>query len=318
MAVRTRLTELLPKLAFAHLATGDPRAAIDAAQTCLAVQAELNRSDPDGPVMRAAIAFRHRLVADALLRQGDVRAAGAEFDESIQVLDGLSREQPQQLSHRQSLVQVLGMRGDVHLRAGRPAAALPFYRRALDECRNLVQNAPNNSGFNGLLSSTLYRHACAVQRIDGGQAAEADFRESLRLREPIALVVPDNLRQQSLLMCGYASCGQVDKAIPIAEKVERGTTPASANVVYLAGCYALCVPAIGAGKSADALTNAEKARRQKYIEKAIALMRQHMTPGRKDLAFLVSDPDLDPIRQTPEFKKFLAAYGDKVVTKADQ
>jgi tetratricopeptide (TPR) repeat protein len=311
--VRLRVTQLLPRLAFACLSAGDPRAAIDVAQMLIAEQAELNKSDPRGFAMRQALAFHHRLVADALLRLNDVKAAVAEFDESLKVLDELCREQPQQLAHRLTLIQVLGMRGDVPLRTANAAAAMPFYNRALDESRKLVQESPDNADLKSLLSSTLYRHACALQQTEGDKAAEAEFRESLQLREPIALVVPDNLSQQSLLMLGYARCGQTDKAVAIAEKVERGSTPASSNMVYLAGCYAVCVPAVGAGKPADALTEPEKARRKGYVEKAIALMRQHMTPDRKDLAYLASDPDLDPIRQTPEFKKFLASYGDKVV-----
>src|SRR2546430_10951985 len=38
-------------------------------------------------------------------------------------------------------------------------------------------------------------------------------------------------------MLGYGSCGQVDKAVAIAEKVERGSTTASANMVCLSGCF---------------------------------------------------------------------------------
>jgi tetratricopeptide (TPR) repeat protein len=310
--VRLRLTQVLPKLVFARMQAGDPRAAIDASQTYLAEQAELNKSDPRGFAMRRAMALHHSFVADSLLRLGDVKTAVEEFDESLKIWDELSREQPQVALYLQNMVLVSGMRGDASLRTGDAAGALPFYKRALDEVRKM---SSDSADVQGVLASTLYRHAAAVQRIDGDKAAEAEYRESLQLREPIALAAPDNLRQQALLMLGYASCGQVDKAVAIAEKVERGSTPASSNMVYLAGCYALCVPAIGQGKPAEAMTDAEKGRRQAYVEKAIALMRQHMTPDRKDLAYLASDPDLDPIRQTPEFKKFLAGYGDKVVIK---
>ena len=83
------------------------------------------------------------------------------------------------------------------------------------------------------------------------------------------------------------------------------------NSYSLASNLALCIPLMGAKPGSkgvtdlEALTKADQFRRQKYGDRAVDLLRRAVRGGFADLELLESDPDLDPLRNRPDFQELI-------------
>lgn len=105
-------------------------------------------------------------------------------------------------------------------------------------------------------------------------------------------------------MVALARCYEHAEAAAIAK--EMAESPPTSEVFYFqAGCgYALaagCVP----GDAALAL---------RYTSAAIACLRQAKKTGWNDVESLEIDPDLEPIRKSPQFRELLAEFKQTVAS----
>jgi len=77
--------------------------------------------------------------------------------------------------------------------------------------------------------------------------------------------------------------------------------------LYNAGCaYALCVTAVGPGKPPAQLSPEEKASRERYAARAVAVLREAVAKGYQDAAHMKQNTDLAPLRGRDDFQKLLA------------
>jgi hypothetical protein len=53
-----------------------------------------------------------------------------------------------------------------------------------------------------------------------------------------------------------------------------------------------------------------------YTERAFAMLRQSLTKGYRDLAWLKKDNKLDPLRKLPQFDKIVSALEEKLKSEA--
>ena len=82
------------------------------------------------------------------------------------------------------------------------------------------------------------------------------------------------------------------------------------GVLFQVACaYALCGPAVVHGKAPEAITTADREQQQRYATQAVEALRQAKANGYKSVHELLTDPDLDPLRQDERFKQFLLEYG---------
>jgi len=81
---------------------------------------------------------------------------------------------------------------------------------------------------------------------------------------------------------------------------------------YDAACsLALLVPAVGRGKPDDALTEADRARRQRFTDEAFAELRAAVEGGFSRATLFAADPDFDAIRSDPRFAPLLLRVMDR-------
>lgn len=124
--------------------------------------------------------------------------AAAEYGRAIERLDELSRQAPRQAVYQQTLGEAWNWLGET-LRpvAGRAPEAAGAYERALEHQRALVLADPGMHRYRVDLARTLYNRGILNWTGDGEPAGvEADFREAVRLLEP--LVGDDGRAAQSM------------------------------------------------------------------------------------------------------------------------
>jgi hypothetical protein len=115
---------------------------------------------------------------------------------------------------------------------------------------------------------------------------------------------PDHLRRPVLIAVMYALVRkekQPSKAVVVADLLSDNVKEPCD--LYEAACgYALCVP----------LTD-QPSIRENYATRAVALLRQSIANGFKDIAHMKEDPDLDALRQREDFKKLIPERSERLV-----
>jgi hypothetical protein len=95
-----------------------------------------------------------------------------------------------------------------------------------------------------------------------------------------------------------ARAGKPERAASFAEKLRVGHEKDSAFLICAARCYAQCSRAA-----------TDEVAQQRYLKTALDDLQMAVEQGYKDVATLTSDPELDPIRESPAFKSLLEKIG---------
>jgi hypothetical protein len=84
--------------------------------------------------------------------------------------------------------------------------------------------------------------------------------------------------------------------------------PSDVGVWFQATCgYALCYAAALGGKPVESLAPEVQETAKTYLTKALGSVKQAVDYGWKDMHALRTDPDLDAIRELPEYLEILKA-----------
>ncbi len=209
---------------------------------------------------------------------------------------------------REQLALALAALGDEELFDGNAQEAQKLY----DQYVRLYHDLSTSAELADLLDKRGLAHyrsgAAALSRGDRA-ASMRDFITSLQMREAFLRDYPKGPRVLSVqvaLMLAQARCGQHEGAAQLADQLER-LAGKRTNFLFQATCgYALCIAAVGQGKSPGALTEAERKLQARYKEKALAVFGKLMAAGYRDRRQLAVGPDLDPIRDEPGFQSALA------------
>jgi hypothetical protein len=147
-------------------------------------------------------------------------------------------------------------------------------------------------------------------RLSELERTAAECREVLRAIDDINVALNEPPEKALTLLVGRAAAlarrGQPADATATAEKMRELKPQDRANLYNVACCYALCVPAVGAGKAADALTAEEKAARAGYADRAIKDLRAAADHGFRSVEKIESDSDLDALHQEAGYRAFVA------------
>jgi hypothetical protein len=109
---------------------------------------------------------------------------------------------------------------------------------------------------------------------------------------------PNDVNAHIELMLALARLGEHVEAVRIAEQEVRKRGRASKNprvIFQIACCYSLCL---------DAVEGAED--KAKYANQGVGSLAEARALGHKDVNEIDSEPDLEPLRDRPEFKAFRA------------
>jgi tetratricopeptide (TPR) repeat protein len=197
--------------------------------------------------------------------------------------------------------QARGDLADLSEKIGQMQMAKKDYKSAhenLDENlklrRELYAADTNNAAARRRLLQACSLAAAAAQACGDKTAAKADFNECVRLRRDALKAAPDDINAHIELAKACARAGDHAEAVRIAEEVVRKRAAKNFHAVFqIACCYSLCLDAVEAEED-----------KAKYAAKGVEALQEARALGHKDVKPLDTEPDLEPLRQRPEFQAF--------------
>jgi tetratricopeptide (TPR) repeat protein len=267
---------------------GDPAAARVAHLKALELRRQAVATAPTDEA-KESLVNSYFTLGQLAYRGADTSGALANYAACLQLLRELARAHKQNIRYRTDVATLCGTLGDLHLRLGDAAAALPCYREGLEAARQLAAQDDRDM-FQRRLSQAYYRLATASLRLGKTGAAEQDYRRCLELREEFAARHPQDQGAKTELMVSLARCGRHERAVTLAEELRQTGRLGPFLLFQVACCYAVCSSAAPADL------------RQRYAGKAVEALGQAVTLGYSDVTDLETDPDLDAVRGEPGYR----------------
>jgi serine/threonine-protein kinase len=145
------------------------------------------------------------------------------------------------------------------------------------------------------LAKALYSRGVVAARAGDPATAAKCFRECIEIRQELAEKDVSSYRKKLDLLEVLARVGPHERAAQLAEDLRRNHQQDAEFLICAARCYAQCSSAVPEGS----------ARQRQDLEMSLAALQAALDQGYKDRITLETHPDLDPVRETPEFKKLL-------------
>jgi serine/threonine-protein kinase len=292
------LAEANKNVALTLLKQGKPGESLPLLEKVVSLRQELVAMAPDVQSFQQTLAQAYNILGEVCFLTGDTAAALTHYDECIAQREKVLANDPGDIQATFELAESCGNYGDVLIRLGNNAGARKLFERALAGFRGLMELDGRNINFRIATAASSYRLGVLARR--AGDTAEADrhFAESLALREEIATLDPNNDARRMELMLALATCGEHIRAVEIAEAVRAGSKDPEL-LCEVARCYAQC----SAGLRATDATQADA-----YANAAIAALSEAIDDGYSDRVAFNTDPDLDPIRELPEYRALAGRF----------
>jgi tetratricopeptide (TPR) repeat protein len=292
-----------------------------------------NRSDLADDLLRQGIAASERLVTDYPLspiyrfylargyqtvsvkeRAGNRPAEAAQaLSKAIGLLEKLSRDNPDAFYQGRLLRQCLNERSQIHRDQKNLDAAIDDLQKAIAQ----VEQDARGASLMFSLNQELIQYRTGLSRI---LAEKGDYTNAVaeveKALETIRSAPPGTVAANQTIAL------QVEKAIILARSGNHASALAEAEALTVVEPTAMynmaCVHAICSKSIHDDQTwpNADRDKRSDaQAEKAMELLRSlhgggyFKNPMR--IRELMQDPDLDPLRQRPDFRKFIEDFSAK-------
>ncbi len=291
LLMRRNLAETYTRIAVTFLRLGDPAAAAVEFAKAVEIRKEIVRDKPDDERALLDLTRSYIALAEVHFRTNDRQKALEYYEECLKVRERLVQEKPDDLRRRWELAAICGNLGDFRLHCGEPELARPLYVRNLEMSRKFVEEDPKNADFMRELGVALMRSGILAFETKSPEA-DGYFKECLAIREKLAQEDTGNERRQVDLMLILPRVGEHEKAAKIADGFAAKAGTADPELHFeTARAYAGCVAAAGPD---DKL-------RSEYSRKAVEAISRAIDTGYRDWVALETEPDLDPIRNDPEF-----------------
>ena len=294
--VKTGLSEMQARVGVTCLRLGDPSGARPHFSKSLAIRRERCQDDPANLVYRLDLARALLAMGDVGFRVNDRKNAEASMQECLRIVEDVLRQKPSILGVKQELARACSLTGDYHLRTGDPKTARPLYERALALNEQIVKADSKKFDYQWDLAFAHYRLGLLALRTSDAAGARAHFERCRTLRETFATQDASNDKRRMELMLALAHCGRHERAAAIAAKLLRGAVDAEL-LIDSARCYSQCAAASGG----------DAGLRDRYTKEAIRLVQSAVDQGYRDVAYLSTEVDFDPLRAEPEFQRVLKA-----------
>jgi tetratricopeptide (TPR) repeat protein len=277
----------------------------------LALQQRLAGEDPNNPEYRHELAGSYNALGNFLLHARKPKEAEEAFRNALTLHRGLALEFPARLDYRQELAADLNNRGILFYQTGRPQEAEAAYREGLAMSQRLARDSPQVPTYQNEVAGGMVNLALVLR--DQGKLDEAVrlLQEAVPYHQAALRVNPQHPAYRSFycnnrwaLAGTYLRLGQHAEAAAAAEEYAR-LAVRPAGDLYPAACYlARCVPL--AEKDAKLPPSRRQELAEGYAARAVALLRQAVQKGYNNVPHLKKDPDLDALRQRPDFRELLA------------
>jgi serine/threonine-protein kinase len=303
------------KLGSRMVVAGDPAGGREYYVKALDLSRELAGAKPDELQFLQSLAGSCIILADVSFRLRDEAGARRYYDEAIKLREELAEKAPQSTRYQSDVASAYDALGDLHLHVNQPALALEHYQKVHVIHEMLAKKDPENVEMLSSLSTSFYRLGTARLYINDQAGADRDYQESLRIKEQLAKTDPSSAAHRAGIMLAQARLGRHAEAAQAAlEIAEDGTKDPS--MLFRAACgYALCIDGTVHGKSAGAITAADREQQKEYADASLAALAQAVELGYADVVALEMDPDLSSLHGYPSYQELLKKVRAKSGTK---
>jgi serine/threonine protein kinase len=250
--------------------------------------------DPNDAQARRDRAAAHLRLGRLGSRQGDMRYAREQFLMGLEDFEKVAAD-PDNVPAQVELAAILGHCGNAEKDSRNFARAAEHYQRGVAilaklESQGKLADQPVLQGWLRDQQGTLAFCQEVLRALDDlGYARTQPPKLAVALLTRRGLVLADRSRHSEAAETA-ASLHEFAPDNPIA--------------LYNVACiYARCVPLVAPANSAEGLSAAERALRDRYAANAIAALKESVERGFKDLKLLESDADLAAIRATDEYRQ---------------
>jgi serine/threonine-protein kinase len=280
-------------------------------RAALTVHQQLVADFPARPEFRQDLGSSHNNLGLLLVELGRPREAEAAYRDAVSIQKRLAADFPARPEFRHELALSTNSLALLLKTANRPKEAEAAFRDALALERPLAPGAAAPPHYQDGLGTTLTNLANLLR--DQGQARPALslLEEALPLLHSALKANPRHPEYQTHLRQCHKALAETqlrlaDHAAAAAAVDQLAQAPgASAEDLYTAaGLLATTIPLARQDTRLSEAQRPEVARG--YAARALALLRQAVAHGYKDLANMKKDKALDPLRDDPAFRKLLA------------
>jgi eukaryotic-like serine/threonine-protein kinase len=309
-------------LAEAHRGLGEVLEGENARATfakALALAEAIVAEAPAVPRFRSDLA-QTLMLAGSVARNMKLYGEATAFQEKAVLLaDTLARDHPDMVPYQLALANSLNHLGLTLVDAGRPADAVPRYERAKGVYEAILRKNPTDIAVTSLLAGTLNNSGMALAKLGRHEEALLVLREAIARERTCLERDPKTAQYRTWMSNHYMNVGKSLRALGRKEDAlalsrtryellkEAPPDQRDQAIHYHVACeMAQMVPLIGPSKMGEKLSDAERAERKQYADRAVDEFRLALADGFSDLPLFLSDEDLDPIRSRDDFKKLLA------------
>jgi tetratricopeptide (TPR) repeat protein len=288
---RARLARSHADLGVVFQRQGKPREAEASHRAALATWEKLAADFPAVPDYRSPLALLYNNLGGMLSSQGK-REAETMLRQGLAIAERLVADFPTVPEYRHVLGLIQSSLGEAILSVIKePEKALPWGDKAIATQEEALRRGGSiNRVQFGLMTAHEFR-AAALSALQRHSEALNDYDKMVELAPE-----PERPFQRSLRAVGRMRAGQVAVAI---EEVEELAKNADSELLYNAACvYALASKPTKANPISPKL-------QAKYAERAVALLRQAVAKGYRNVNGMKNDDDLKPLRPRDDFQKLL-------------
>jgi serine/threonine-protein kinase len=282
------------KLGIAAKALGDPAQARKYFADGLAVWDELLKAKPGDLITVNTVAHYCLLLADIGWRLGDDMASLDYLDRGLKIRTELANKYKTSPAIRGNLASSHATAGDIHIRLKRYDGAVRHYRIATDIAKQLADKNKNSQNLY-MLTNNQARLGLALQLTGKDDEAARMFEDYLKSAEILAGFEPKGSPGRPELMQALARCGRYAEAAAMAERLLKQNATVDERYYQAACVFAMCL----AGSD-------DEAARKGYRARALDCLRKATADEYRDVAALLTDPDLAVLADDREFRELIA------------
>jgi eukaryotic-like serine/threonine-protein kinase len=307
---RHRLALSENNLATVLAATKRFRDAEAACSDAVAIQRKLVADFPARADFRRQLALLHNTLGSLLRDAGRFAEAEDAFANAVAISRQLTADQASAPEFRKELASIHNNRGVLFRVTGRLAEAQSAYADAAAIKKQLAADFPTQPDLRHSLAGTLGNLAIVCTQRGDFPAAKASLEEAMPHHRAALKANPRhpdyrkfyrvNLRA---LAAAYARVNDRAGALRVARTSRALGWDPPTDTYNAARNLAQCIPIARKLERLDAAQR--RAAEQFYAEQAMALLREAVARGWKNVAQTKKDPDLDGLRQREDFQQLL-------------
>jgi serine/threonine protein kinase/tetratricopeptide (TPR) repeat protein len=273
---------------------GRRREATTALSRAMAIWAELSAADPANHGYRRYLAAGRHNLGLLFMHEGRPADAEKEFRLALPVLESLAKDFPTSERYRADLAGCYNALGELLRHERKSADAEDAIRKAVAGFEKLAVDFPLIPDYRRELAACHQNLGLLFAQMDKQAEAVREYRKELSIREQLAAEFPDVTRYR----LGCAEClirlGQpAEAAAAIDAVLPRLKEPGE---LYDAACFL---------SQASAATKDDTSAADRHAARAVAVLRQALKHGYADIAHLLKDSDLDPLRRRGDYMNLL-------------